>query len=64
MPPFQANILSSKIIIDALEQGAHRFVSFFIITLSKLLFNEFLTDNSLLKKYYKNNCEFHEVITK
>ena len=51
--------------IDALEQGAHCFVRFFLsLTLSKLLSNEFLTDNSLLKKYYKNNCEFHEIITK
>ena len=26
--------------------------------------NEFLRDNSLMKKYYKNNCEFHEIFTK
>ena len=31
MPPFQANILSCKIMIDALEQGAHCFVRFFFI---------------------------------
>ena len=29
MPPFLANIFSCKIIVDALEQGAHCFVSFF-----------------------------------
>ena len=33
--------------IDALEQGGHCFVSFLLLTLSKLLSNEFLTDNSL-----------------
>ena len=30
MPLFQANILSCKIIIDALEQGAHCYVRFII----------------------------------
>ena len=35
-----------------------------VTALNKLLSNEFLTYNSLIKKYYKNNGEFHEVITK
>ena len=37
---------------------------FFWLALKKLLSNEFLIDNSLMKKYYKNNCEFHEIVTK
>ena len=35
-----------------------------LLTLRKLLSNEFLRDNSFMKKYYKNNCEFHEILTK
>ena len=38
--------------------------NFFLLTMSKLLSNEFLRDNSIMKKYYKNNCEFHEIVTK
>ena len=53
-----------KILIDALGQGAHCFVSFLLLTLSKLLSNEFLIENSHMKKYYKSNCEFHEIDTK
>ena len=53
-----------KIVIDALEQGAHGFVSFLLLTLIKLLSNEFLIDKGLMKKYYKNNCESHEIATK
>ena len=66
MPSFQAIAIPFwKNIIDALGQGAHCFVSFFLLlTLSKLLSNEFLIDNSLTKKYYKNNCEFHEIVIK
>ena len=37
MPPFQANILSCKIIIDALEQGAHSFAGFFIINIEEII---------------------------
>ena len=37
---------------------------FLLLTLSKLLSNEFLRDNSIMKKYYENNCEFHEIVTK
>ena len=51
-------------IIDALGQGAHCFVNFLLLTLSKLLPDEFLIDNSLMNKYYKNNGEFHEIVTK
>ena len=40
MPPFQANILSCKIIINALDQGVS------LLTLSKLLSSEFIADNS------------------
>ena len=53
-----------KILIDALGQGAHCFVSFLLLTLIKLLSNEFLIYNSLMKKYYKNNCEFNQTVTK
>ena len=52
-----------KIIIDAPGQGAHCFVSL-LLTLSKLLSNEFLIENSLTKKYYKNKYEFHKIVTK
>ena len=61
MLPFQVN--SDSFLqdhVDALAQGAHCFVS---LTLNKLL-SKFPTDNSLLKKYYRNNCEFHEIVTK
>ena len=66
MPSFQAIAIPFwKNIIDALGQGAHYFVSFLLLlTLSKLLSNEFLMDNSLMKKFYKNNREFHEIVTK
>ena len=37
MPPFQANILFCKIIIDAPEQGGHCFVSFFIINIEQII---------------------------
>ena len=54
-----------EILTDALGQGAHCFVSFLLLTLSKLLSNEFLIENSLLlHKYYTSNCEFHEIDTK
>ena len=52
-----------KILIDALGQGVYCFVSFLLLTLSKLS-NEFLIENSLTKKYYKSNCEFHEIDAK
>ena len=51
-----------KIIIDALGKGAHCFVSFFIINIEQLLSNQFPIDNSLMK-YFKNNCEFHKIVT-
>ena len=53
-----------KIIVDALGQGVHCFLSFFFINIEQILSNEFLKDKSLMKQYYKNNCEFHEIVTK
>ena len=37
---------------------------FLLLTLSKFFYNEFLAGNSLMKKSYKNNSEFEEIITK
>ena len=52
-----------NIITDALGQGAHFCKFFLLLTLSKLL-SEFLLDSSFTKEYYKNNCEFKEIVTK
>ena len=65
MPPSKLIAIPfCKIIIEALGQGAHCFVRFLLLTQSKLLSNNFLIGNSLMKKYCKNNCEFHEIVTK
>ena len=37
---------------------------FLLLRLTKLFSSEFLKDSSLMKKSYKNNCEFQGIITK
>ena len=66
MSPFQANSYSFLQDHNRCTRARCALLcKFFLLTLSKLLSNEFLTDNSLMmKKYYKNNCEFHEIVTK
>ena len=64
MPPFQAKILLWKIIIDALEQIVHCFVSFFFNINIEQIIAQWISDNSLMKKYYKSNCHFHKIIKK
>ena len=41
--------------MDSIEQGVHCFISqsFLLLTLSKFLSSEFLTENSFMKKGYK-----------
>ena len=60
MAPFQANILSWKIIMDALEKVR---IVLFIINIKQVLV-QWISGNSLMKKYYKNNFEFHKIIKK
>ena len=66
MPPSQAN--SYSFLQDDNRRTTARYALFskffLLLTLNKLFSNEFLIANSLMKNYFKNNCEFHKIVTK
>ena len=54
MSAFQLGILSSKIVIDALEESAHCFVGFFIINIEQIIIKWVYDRQQSYKEVFQN----------